>query len=184
MVKWIQDEIPGVQVICDQPEPTLVVFTSAGGSGSRDKVLEAINGGFSGIEAVRWVHCCSNIDWSLLTDADIDVINLDAHMHWDKIGLYAKEFKEFLERGGSIGWGIVPVANELLPQESVQGLLDKLEEGIDSLVQGGIDEERVASSSWVLPSCDPVLLSPDNADLAISMTAEISRTMKRKYGYQ
>ena len=84
----------------------------------------------------------------------------------------------------ALGWGIVPVANDLLPQESVQGLLGKLEEGIDSLVQGGIDEELVASSSWVLPSCDPVLLSPENADLAISMTGQISRTMKKKYGFE
>ncbi len=184
MVKWIEEEVPGVQVICDQPEPTLVVFTSAGGSGSRDEILQAIEGGFADIEAIRWVHCCSNIDWSLLTDTDIDVINLDAYAHWDKIALYAKEFKGFLERGGSIGWGIVPVANEVVTQESVQGLLEKLEGGIDSLVQGGIDEELVASSSWVLPSCDPVLLSPENADLAISMTSEISQTMKKKYGYE
>jgi hypothetical protein len=183
MEKWIQEEIPGVQVVCDQPEPTLVVFTSAGGSGSRDDVLQAIHGGFSGVESVRWVHCCSNIDWSLLTEADIDVINFDAYMHGDKIALYGKEFKGFLERGGSIGWGVVPVADEYLSQENVPNLVDKLEKGIDSLVQKGIDEELVAGSSWVLPSCDPVLLSPEKTDLAISMTSEISRFMKRKYGY-
>ncbi len=183
MEKWIQEQIPGVQVICDQPEPTLVVFTSAGGSGSREDIIRAINSGFSGVTSVAWVHCCANIDWSLLTDSKIDVINLDAYMYWDKISLYAKEFKRFLENGGTIAWGIVPVADELLSKESVQSLVKKLEKGIDLLVQNGIDEALVASSSWVLPSCETVLLSPDKSDLAFSMTSEISRTMKRKYGF-
>ena len=133
--------------------------------------------------SVAWVHCCANIDWSLLTDADIDVINFDAYMYWDKIALYAKEFKRFLEKGGTIAWGIVPVADDLLSKESVQSLIEKLESGIDLLVQNGIDEELVASSSWVLPSCETVLLSPEKSDLAFSMTSEISRIMKRKYGF-
>jgi hypothetical protein len=184
MEKWIREEIPGVQVVCDQPEPTLVVFTSAGGSGSRDDIIQAINEGFSGVTSAAWVHCCSNIDWSLLTDADIDVINFDAYMYWDKLSLYAEELKRFLEEGGTVAWGIVPVVDEFLSKESVLTLLDKLEKGIDLLVQNGIDEELVASSSWILPSCETVLLSPEKSDLAFSMTSEISRLMKKKYGYE
>jgi hypothetical protein len=103
-------------------------------------------------------------------------------MYWDKIALYAKEFKRFLEKGGTIAWGIVPVADDLLSKESVQSLVEKLESGIDLLVQNGIDEELVASSSWVLPSCETVLLSPEKSDLAFSMVSEISRIMKKKYG--
>ncbi len=183
MERWIQEEIPEVQVICDQPEPTLVVFTSAGGSGSRSEVIRAINEGFEGVTSVAWVHCCANIDWSLLTDADIDVINFDAYTYWDKVALYAKEFRKFLVRGGTLAWGIVPVADDLLSRESVQSLVERLERGIDQFVQNGIDEELLASSSWVLPSCETVLLSPEKSDLAFSMTSEISRIMKRKYGF-
>jgi hypothetical protein len=71
MEKWIQEEIPGVQLICDHGEPTLVVFTSAGGSGSREDVIETINAGFSGVTSAAWVHCCANIDWSLLMAASV-----------------------------------------------------------------------------------------------------------------
>jgi len=45
----------------------------------------------------RWVHCCANIDWSLLTDSDIDVINFDAYMHWDKVSLYSIDL--FVKQG-------------------------------------------------------------------------------------
>ena len=51
--KKIKEELPGVEVIAGLPETTLVGFTSAGGSGSREDVLEAIHGGFSGVESVR-----------------------------------------------------------------------------------------------------------------------------------
>ena len=60
-------------------------------------------------------------------------------------------------------------------------LVEKLESGIDLLVQNGIDEELVASSSWVLPSCETVLLSPEKSDLAFSMVSEISRIMTEKW---
>jgi len=183
MEKWIGKEMPDVQVICDQPEPTLVLFTSAGGSGSREGVLDAIRGGFAGVTSPRWVHCCANIDWSLLTDSDIDVINFDAYMHWEKVPLYSKELNGFLERGGSLAWGIVPVTEELLSGETVQSLVAKLEKGIDLFVKSGIDEERLAASSWVLPSCETVLLTPGQSDRVFSMTREISEIMKRKYGF-
>jgi len=132
----------------------------------------------------RWVHCCANIDWSLLTDSDIDVINFDAYLHWDKVSLYSKEFKRFLEQGGSIAWGIVPVVGDMLSSETVQSLVDRLEKGIDLFVKNGIDEDLLAASSWVLPSCETVLLTPDQSDLAFSMTHEISHIMKRKYGFE
>ena len=114
--------------------------------GSREEVIETINGGFSDVSSVAWVHCCANIDWSLLTDADIDVINFDAYMYWDKIALYAKEFNRFLEKGGTIAWGIVPVADDLLSKESVQSLVEKLE-------RGSTCSCRTAStkSSWQVP---------------------------------
>ena len=129
--KKIKEEIPGVEVIADLPETTLVNFTSAGGTGSRDEIIEAIDGSFYGLKCVTWVHCCANIDWSLLTDSVVDVINFDAYQHTDRVVLYAKEFKTFLERGGMIGWGIVPVTEDLIVQETVQSLVEKLEKGIE-----------------------------------------------------
>jgi hypothetical protein len=35
----------------------------------------------------------------------------------------------------------------------------------------------------VMPCCDTVMMSPDHCDRAFSMTREISRIMRRKYGF-
>ncbi len=82
-----------------------------------------------------------------------------------------------------LAWGIVPVASDILRQETAKSLIRKLESGVEGLVQQGIDEETIAESSWVLPSCDTTLLSPEEADRALKLTSEISLAMKEKYGF-
>lgn len=186
-VRWMENkikkEIPGVEVIVDMAEPTLVNFTSAIGSGTREEIINAINEGFMGLTCLSWIHCCSNIDWSLLTDSNVNVINIDAYQHSGKVALYPNEFKDFLERGGMIGWGIVPVIEELLIEENVPSLINKLEHGIDLFVSRGIDERLLISSSWVLPSCETVLLTSEQSDLVFGMAKEISRRLRSKYRF-
>lgn len=179
----IKQEIPEVEVIADLPETTLVNFTSAGGTGTREDIINAINEGFKGLTCPTWIHCCANIDWTLLTDSDVDVINFDAYLCADKVALYVDEFKKFLDDGGMIGWGIVPVIEDLLLKEDVQSLVKKLEKDIDIFVSAGIDEELLASCSWILPACEPILLTPDQSDLVFEMTSQISKIMKSKYKF-
>jgi hypothetical protein len=180
--KKIKEEIPEVEVTADLAETTLINFTSAGGTGTREEIINAINEGFAELTCLTWVHCCANIDWTLLTDTNVGVINFDAYQHIDNVALYATEFRKFLDRGGMIGWGIVPVIDAFLLKESVQSLVEKLQRGIDLFVSRGIDEELLVSSSWVLPSCETVLLTPEQSDTVLSMTREISEIMRSRYG--
>ena len=180
--KKIKEEVPGVEVIAGLPETTLVSFTSAGGSGTREDIITCINGGFEGLDCVTWIHCCANIDWTLLIDSNVDVINFDAYQHSEKIALYHEEFEAFLRRGGMLAWGIVPVTDELIAGEDVPSLVEKLEQGMRLLVTKGIDEGLLVSSSWLMPCCDTVMMSPENSDRAFRMTREISETMRHKYG--
>jgi len=182
--KKIKDTVAGVEVVADLPETTLVNFTSAGGTGTKEEIIGAINGSFEGLDCLTWIHCCANVDWSLLTQTNTDVINFDAYAHADKAALYVKDFKRFLERGGMIGWGIVPVSWELLENESLDSLLDRLQKGIDLFVKGGIDEALLAASSWIIPSCETVLMTPDQSDRAFELAREISRTMRIRYGFE
>lgn len=181
--RWIRSAIPNIQVIADLPETTLVTFTSSGGSGSREDIVEAVNLGFSGLDCIRWVHCCANIDWSLLIESNVQVINFDAYQHAANLALYARGIKAFLERGGMLGWGIVPVVKEDLERESLESLIRRLEQGIARFVEQGVEEELLARNSWLLPSCETVLLTPEASDRALLMTREISTAMREKYGF-
>ena len=181
--KKIRAEIPGVEVVADLPETTLVNFTSSAGTGSREEIIEAINLSFENINGLTWVHCCANIDWSLLLDSRVQVVNFDAYQHAEQVALYAKEIQSFIKRGGMLGWGIVPVVSDHLKGETTESLIQRLEEGIERFVQQGIDEKTLAESSWVLPSCETVLLTPEESDRALKITSEISQAMKKKYGF-
>lgn len=181
--KKIKEEIPGVEVLADLPETTLVNFTSAGGTGTRDEIIKAINEGFQGLTCPTWIHCCANIDWSLLTETNVDVINFDAYQHSENMALYSKELQKFLGRGGMIAWGIVPVIEDLLLKESVPSLVERLEKGIKLFVSQGIDEELLVSSSWILSSCETILLTQEQSDLVFGMIKEISQIMRKRYGF-
>ncbi len=131
---------------------------------------------------MRWAHCCSNIDWSLLTDSKVDVINFDAYEHAPKLALYGAELQGFLERGGSLGWGLVPVREELIQAEDADSLSGRMREGFDMLVAAGVDRELLAASSWVLTSCETSLLSEEQAERAFGLVGEVSKRMRGEFG--
>lgn len=181
--KKIKQEVPSVAVIAGLPETTLVNFTSAGGTGTRNAIIKAIDEGFVGLSGLSWVHCCANIDWSLLTDTRVNVINFDAYEHAGKVALYHSEFKSFLERGGMLAWGIVPVTDDAIDQVTVKQLVDRLQNGINLFVEKGIEEADLAASSWIMPCCDTNLMSQANAEKAFRITREISEIMRERYGF-
>ncbi|MFP3911038.1 MAG: hypothetical protein ACLFUT_03075, partial [Desulfobacteraceae bacterium] len=86
-------------------------------------------------------------------------------------------------RGGMVGWGIVPVVKEDLDGVSLDSLSRRLENGIRLLKEQGVDEEMLARASWLLPSCETVLLTPEDSDRVFRMTREISDLMKKQYGF-
>ena len=185
--RWMEakiNEVLDIRVAVDMAATSMVNFTSSAGSGSRETIIEAVNEGFAELKGLRWVHCCANIDWSLLMDSRIDVINLDAYQHAENLALYKKEVMDFLDRGGMIGWGIVPVIADQLKQETLRSLVEKLERILDVFVATGIDEELLVSSSWILPSCETVLLTEDESDHVFELTCELSRTMRGKFGFK
>ncbi|MFW6082034.1 MAG: hypothetical protein ACOC7W_08975 [Desulfosalsimonas sp.] len=185
--RWLEREIkgrvPGAEVINGLPETTLVSFTSAGGSGSRAAIIEAIESGCRELQGLKWVHCCANIDWSLLTGSGVDVINFDAYQHLERILLHHEDFGAFLKRGGMLAWGIVPVTDESIGSVRAQDLADRLQAGIDGFAAKGMDEYGLAASSWIMPCCDANLMQIQNAEKAFEMTSEISRIMRKRYGF-
>ncbi len=68
--------------------------------------------------------------------------------------------KDFFARGGIISWGIVPTYTELLEEETVESLTERLETFWEDLVRKGVDKERLLHQSLLAPAtCN--LLSPD-----------------------
>ena len=183
--KWqeqrIKEALPGVETMIDFGEPSLVVHTSAVGGGRREDIVEALNGVLDAVDGLTCIHCCANIDWTILMDTHTDAINFDAYEYSDKLALYPKELGSFLSRGGMIAWGIVPTSDEKIAPEDLDSLTDRLEGSLKLLADQGVDEEALRRSAILTPSCATSSMSLPMAEKAFALTSGLSRRMRDKY---
>ena len=161
--------------------------TSAFISLSREQAIAYLDEVFNAIHlegGVAGVHCCANTDWSVLLATNVDILNLDAYGFLENLALYPAELREYLDRGGSICWGIVP-NNEQIFNESADGLADRLQDGIRLIVEKAaargvtIQTEEFAGRSLIAPACGLGSTSIEVADRVFEMLAETGNILKR-----
>ncbi|WP_027717322.1 hypothetical protein [Desulfovirgula thermocuniculi] len=124
--------------------------------------LECICGFIHRAGGLVGVHSCDAIDWSILCECSLDIINLDAYSFGPSLFPYARELGEFLRRGGVIAWGMVPTSEKAW-EEEVDSLLVRWRKLVSGLVQRGVPEDLLLRQSMVTPACGTGLLSPELA---------------------
>lgn len=130
--------------------------------------------------ALVGVHCCGNMDWSLLMKTKADIINFDAWGFFERFSLYSDALKDFFSRDGILAWGIVPTS-EFTGQETVEGLMEKLKGELKELADKGIPQEVLRQRCLLTSSCGMGLMSVENAEKAMGLLGELSRRMREKY---
>jgi len=120
------------------------------------------------------IHCCGNTDWSMIVEVGPDIINFDAYGYMDTFLLYPEEVKHFFRGGGIIAWGIVPTA-DFTGEESVEGLHEKLEKGLNRLYEWGLTPETVIENSILTPACGMGTMEQNWADRALDLLSVLSK---------
>ena len=77
-----------------------------------------LEGFFAQIEHPRGIHLCGNPDWDFLLNLDIDILSFNAYNCGEIFVKYRDSIKRFLNKGGMLGWGLVP-ANQ---DEWIEGI--------------------------------------------------------------
>jgi hypothetical protein len=108
----------------------------------------------------------------------VDIVNFDAFGFMDKVLLYPDDIKRFFGRGGALAWGIVPTG-DFTGNETADGLLAKLEDGITRLAANGIDRATILRQALITPSCGMGSLAPDKALAILKLTREVSDRMQK-----
>ncbi len=132
---------------------------------SREDIIADLNAVYGGIQAqgaVAGAHVCAGMDWTVLFDTQVEILNFDAYEYFDSMKVYAAQLKSFLERGGVLSWGIVPTSQKILT-ETPESLLARLEGYLDELVQRGVPRSLILNQSLFTPSCGTGTLSPELA---------------------
>jgi hypothetical protein len=179
----------GLPLVVFLDEPSLVGFGSQAyltvgrGDvvGDISEVVAAIHarGGRAG------VHCEENTDWGLLMETDLDILDFDAYDHMRAMTLYPAELGAFLDRGGWLGWGIVPTLDrEAAATDTVDSLLPRFEAGVEQLVAKGFDRGLLLRRALITPSCGAggVLTEP-LAERVLRVLRELSLSLRKRYGF-
>src|SRR4030043_1786547 len=91
--------------------------------------------------------------------------------------------KEVVDRGGIVSWGIVPTYPELLEQETIGSLIERLETFWENLSRKGVDKEKLLRQSLLAPAtCN--LLNPDKektVEKAFDVLKDLSKAIREKY---
>lgn len=174
----------GRQCILFVDEPVLAAFgSSAYVSLSREMAVGILQEIFSAVQgkgALVGSHCCGNTDWSLLVEAGVDIINFDAYVYPDSVGLYADSISGFLERGGCLAWGIVP-SQSLGARPRPEELLKRLGQGIDGLAGLGISRDLLLRNLLLTPSCGLATLTEDEAEAALRELKDLQRLVRIRW---
>jgi hypothetical protein len=171
-------------IICFIDEPILSAFgSSTYVSVNREDVVAMLNELIEAVHAdnaLAGIHCCGNTEWSLLTDAGVDIVNFDAYEYGHTIAIYADHIKKLLNRGGILAWGVVPTS-KVIQQQSVESLEAKLEEGMNNLANKGIDKQLIIGQAIITPSCGTGSMDANDAEKVFEMTNLLSKRMREKY---
>jgi methionine synthase II (cobalamin-independent) len=120
------------------------------------------------------IHCCGNMDWSLLARTSIDIISFDAYAYGDKVALYPEAINEFLERGGTLAWGIVPTGDAAsIDRETTESLRSKIDALTKQFTQKGISEQKLRGQQILTPSCGMGNCTPESSEKVLHMLAEL-----------
>jgi len=141
----------------------------------RELLIEDLNSIVEGIlrqGGIAGVHVCAGMDWSLLFDSKVQVVNFDAYDYMQSMMALAEPLNGFLKRGGILSWGIVPT-NPVAWEETAQSLKLNLENKIQELVKRGVDETLLRQQSMLTPSCGTGTLPKDLAEHVYKMLAEL-----------
>ncbi|MDD5423490.1 MAG: hypothetical protein PHT32_08780 [Candidatus Omnitrophica bacterium] len=137
-----------------------------------DEVVEAIKKE----GALVGVHCCGNTDWPFLLKRGIDILSFDAYNFSKEFSLYAADINNFLAKGGTIAWGVVPAA-DTVEKETPKALASRVKTAIAGLVDKGISREAI--SSLVTPSCGVGTLDESTAKKVFKTVNELSEELRK-----
>ncbi len=164
-------------------EPGLqFVFSAMSGYGEQQAKTD-LDAFFDMVDGPRGIHLCGNPDWDFLLGLDIDILSLDIYTNAEIFVSCTDSITRFLDRGGTLVWGVVPTGYEAFAKESLDFLAMKLEGIWRHLGKKGVDLEYLLAKSMLSPATC-CLVNPDKGqtvEKSFALVNRLSRQLREKY---
>jgi hypothetical protein len=108
---------------------------------------------FGGLESIKALHLCANINLPYLLGLGTELVSFDAFQMEVMPKAYARSIVEFLNSGGILSWGIVPTDSDNLVAQTPQSLVDQLT-GYWKVIsdESGMPLKQIAAQALVAPA--------------------------------
>lgn len=172
---------PNAFMFIDEPGLQFLFSALSGYDSAKAKIdLEYF---FSLLQRPCGIHLCGNPDWDFLLDLDLDILSLDIYQNGEIFSSYSGSIKRFLDRGGTIVWGIVPTNFEPFEAESIDTLSARLTAVWNFLAEKGLDRDYLLSKSLISPATC-CLVNPDGektVEKAFKVVKDLSQRLRDQY---
>lgn len=100
--------------------------------------------------AIVGVQCMEKCDWSLPIRGGVDLISYDAYNNPNNLSIIPEILTSFLQKGGIINWGIVPVLSEsILKGLTIDYLVKRLTATMSGVTLSGVPAGLLYQSAMV-----------------------------------
>lgn len=131
--------------------------------------------------AIVGVQCMEKCDWQIPINAGADIISFDAYNNPNNLCIIPEQVTEFLNRGGKINWGIVPVTTESLVKSlNIDIISKRLYATMDGLILSGVPENLVYNSALVSVQDDVDKLPLIFAEKALMLANQLAKRIPIK----
>ncbi len=171
----------GKKVLIFADEPALGMLANSSLKVNRADLLADLNELcrlIQGAGAVLGVHSCDVMDWSILMDSQVEVLNLDAYRFGLTLLTCVDSLRQFLQRGGWVAWGIIPTGEEAF-DETADSLWYKLNILWDELAEKGLDKNWLRQRAFLTPACGAGLLKPELAEHIYRIASQVSQKLSQ-----
>lgn len=168
----IDAALPGVQQIVFIDEPEMHAVSEPGFALAPDTAIDLVSGALAAIEprAISGLHCCADADWAPLIASGPQILGVPVR---PSVADSAGYLGEFLARGGTIAWGVVPTDGPI--PTTAERPWRQLTALWCEMVNRGCDQVQLRQQAIVTPECGLGLHSPSVADRVHRITAEVGR---------
>ena len=133
---------------------------------------------YNGIVGVQSFSKC---DWQVPIEAGADIISFDAYTNPNNLSIIPDKINNFLENGGKINWGIIPVQSETsLKAVTLDKIYNLFIKTVYALVDSGVNEKLAFNNSTVSVQGNLDNLPIIFAEKAFFLTSQLAKRVPFK----
>ncbi|WP_129628350.1 hypothetical protein [Candidatus Oscillochloris fontis] len=148
---------------------------------ARDEGIEMLARLLADMPGCRGLAVNGEVDWAELLNLPVDLVLFDAYEHGAGLIHAASTVANFIERGGLLGWGIVPTDPTALIHEQADLLAHRFDRTVDYLAAAsGLDRRRILDAALITSNQSLATLSVDAAQQALQLCATTAHVLRER----